>query len=225
MARKVTRQTERPRVSTRRDALETQSRLLDAAGRLFAAKGFEETNVRAICQAAGVNIAAVRHHFGSKEGLYRAVVVHSHQGFLAQDPFPGFTAGEDPEVALGRAIEHMLRIMLVRRAGHPYAGQLISRELRSPTAVLDELIEHVMKPLRSELEKVVAALLGTANTRALRGQCTNFVIGLCVFHDLGKEALKRFGYPPPTRDSDVPKLARLISQFALAGIRGFREAR
>lgn len=223
MARKRTRHAPKPRVSTRKDALETQARLLDAAGRLFAAKGYELTNIREICRAADVNIAAVRHHFGSKEGLYRAVVVQSHQGFLAQDPFPGFERGEDPAEALGRAIEQMLRIMLVQRAGHPYAGQLIAREMRAPTPVLDELIEHVMKPLRVELEKIVAALLGEANTPRLRGQCTNFVIGLCVFHDLGKEALKRFGYPPPSRAADVPRLAKLITRFALAGIVGLRD--
>ncbi|MCB9853563.1 MAG: CerR family C-terminal domain-containing protein [Phycisphaerales bacterium] len=194
---------------------------MDAAGRLFAAKGFEEANVREICRAAGVNIAAVRHHFGSKEGLYRAVVVRSHKGFLEQEPFPKFEAGDDPAVALERAIEQMLRIMLVRRGAHPYAGQLISRELRSPTAVLDELVENVMKPLRCELERIVAALLGGANSPRLRGQCANFVIGLCVFHDLGKEALKRFGYPPPERAADVPKLAGLITKFALSGIVGF----
>lgn len=222
MARNVTSETSSPRVSKRRDALETQSRLLDAAGRLFAAKGFEETNVREICKAAKVNIAAVRHHFGNKEGLYRAVVVQSHQGFLDRDPFPQFHTADDPAAALGHAIEHMLRIMLVQRGRHPYAGQLISRELRSPTAVLDELIENVMNPLRTQLERIVAALLGDANTPRIRGQCTNFVIGLCVFHDLGKEALKRFGFPPPKRDADVPKLARLITQFALAGIVGFR---
>ena len=77
---------------------------------------------------------------------------------------------------------------------------------------------------RRELERIVAALLGPGSTARLRGQCTNFVIGLCVFHDLGKEALKRFGYPPPERAADVPKLARLISQFALNGIRGFASA-
>ena len=224
MAKKARGISSNPRVSKRRDALETQARLLDAAGRLFAAKGFDETSIREICLAAGVNVAAVRHHFGNKEGLYRAVVVRSHQGFIEQDPLPRFESGDDPAVALAGAIEMMLRIVLVRRGKHPYAGRLISGELRSPTAALDELIENVMKPLRSELERIVAALLGPGSAPRLRGQCTNFVIGLCVFHDLGKEALKRFGYPPPERAADVPKLARLITQFALNGIRGFASA-
>lgn len=208
-----------PRVSKRRDALETQQRLIDAAGKLFAAKGYEEANLREICSAADANLAAVRHHFGSKEGLYRTVVVRSHQSLLDADPLPQFQAGEDPEFALRRAIEHMLRVVLVRRMGHPYAGQLMARELQSPTPALDELLENVMKPVRLEMGRIIAALLGGADTRRLRGQCTNFVMGLCVFHELGREVLKRFGFPPPTREADVPALAEFVASFALGGIR------
>lgn len=223
MAKRAPQRTSGPRASSRRDALETQARLLDAAGRLFADKGFEATNVREICSAAGANIAAVRHHFGSKEGLYRTIVLRSHQSLLENDPLPRFREGDDPEAALGRAIEHLLRVTLVRRASHPYAGQLFAHELRSPTAALDELLQKFLKPIRAEFARIVAALLGDADSARLRSHATTFVIGLCVFHELGKEALKRFGVPLPQRESDVPKLARLVTQFAHAGILSLRE--
>jgi len=224
MAKKAPQRTPEPRISKRRDALETQARLLDAAGRLFAAKGFEDTNIREICRDAGVNVAAVRHHFGSKQGLYRAVVVRSHQELLEIDPLPPYRDGEDPAAALARAIEHMLRVVLVHRADHPYAGRLMLRELRAPTPALDELLENVMKPVRAALARIVAALLGKDASPQLVGQGTNFVIGLCVFHELGREALKRFGFPPPQREEDVPELARLVTHFARAGIEGLRGA-
>ncbi|UCF32987.1 MAG: CerR family C-terminal domain-containing protein [Phycisphaerales bacterium] len=223
MARRAPQRTSGPRASSRRDALETQARLLDAAGRLFAAKGFQETSVREICSAAEANVAAVRHHFGSKGGLYRTIVLRSHQGLLEHDPLPRFRDGDDPAAALGRAIEHLLRVTLVRRTGHPYAGQLFAHELRSPTAALDELLEKFLKPLRAEFARIVAALLQDADSPRLRGHCTTFVIGLCVFHELGKEPLKRFGFPPPQRESDVPRLARLVTQFAHAGILSLRQ--
>lgn len=54
------------------DGLEqTPGRLLEAAERLFAERGFGGTSVRDITAAAGCNIAAVNYHFGSKEKLYR----------------------------------------------------------------------------------------------------------------------------------------------------------
>ena len=53
---------------------ETVERILDAAEQLFAEKGFAETSLRLITSKAGVNLAAVNYHFGSKEELFEAVL-------------------------------------------------------------------------------------------------------------------------------------------------------
>lgn len=47
----------------------TKDRILDAAERLFSEHGFAATSTRAITQEAGVNLAAVNYHFGSKDAL------------------------------------------------------------------------------------------------------------------------------------------------------------
>jgi AcrR family transcriptional regulator len=52
---------------------DTRARLLDAAERLFAAKGFEATSLRDVTARARANVAAVNYHFGSKRALLRAV--------------------------------------------------------------------------------------------------------------------------------------------------------
>lgn len=58
----------------RADAVETMK---DAALRLFAQRGIDGVTVRQIAEAAGQkNHAAVGYHFGSKEELVRAVIVH-----------------------------------------------------------------------------------------------------------------------------------------------------
>jgi AcrR family transcriptional regulator len=58
------------------DALsqDTKSRILDAAESLFTEHGFEATSLRQLTAAAGVNLAAVNYHFGSKEELFQAVL-------------------------------------------------------------------------------------------------------------------------------------------------------
>jgi AcrR family transcriptional regulator len=53
---------------------DTKERILDAAERLFAAHGFAGTSLRAVTKEAGVNLAAVHYHFGTKEDLLRAVL-------------------------------------------------------------------------------------------------------------------------------------------------------
>ncbi len=57
-----------------RDPAATKLRILDAAEALFMERGFEATSLRAITAAAGVNLAAVNYHFGSKEELFQAVL-------------------------------------------------------------------------------------------------------------------------------------------------------
>src|SRR5499427_5778412 len=52
----------------------TKDRILDAAEALFMEHGFEATSLRSITAAAGVNLAAVNYHFGSKEELFQAVL-------------------------------------------------------------------------------------------------------------------------------------------------------
>ena len=47
-------------------ASDTKSRLLRVAERLFAEHGFDGVSVRQLTAAAGVNLAAVNYHFGSK---------------------------------------------------------------------------------------------------------------------------------------------------------------
>jgi len=49
-------------------------RLVEAAEKLFAEKGFEAVSVRDITKEAGANVAAVNYHFGSRDGLVIAVI-------------------------------------------------------------------------------------------------------------------------------------------------------
>ena len=54
---------------------DTKEKILDTAERLFGEQGFGATSLRHIIAEAGVNLAAVHYHFGSKEDLLDAVVV------------------------------------------------------------------------------------------------------------------------------------------------------
>src|SRR6266536_2205454 len=54
--------------------IETKDKLLETAELLFAEQGYAATSLRQIIKKAGVNLAAVHYHFGSKEDLLDALV-------------------------------------------------------------------------------------------------------------------------------------------------------
>ncbi len=53
---------------------DTKEHILNVAEQLFAVRGFAGTSLRSVIKEAGVNLAAVHYHFGSKEDLFLAVV-------------------------------------------------------------------------------------------------------------------------------------------------------
>lgn len=55
-------------------ARDTHDSILDAAERVFAQKGFQAASLRDITRKARANLASVHYHFGSKDGLVRAVL-------------------------------------------------------------------------------------------------------------------------------------------------------
>src|SRR5215831_13341346 len=55
---------------------ETRRRILSSALAMFAEQGYEATSTRLLADRAGVNLPAIPYYFGSKEGLYRAVVAY-----------------------------------------------------------------------------------------------------------------------------------------------------
>jgi len=60
--------------ATQSPSAPTRDALIQAARLLFGQRGFDGTSVRAITSAADANLGAVTYHFGSKRGLYAAVL-------------------------------------------------------------------------------------------------------------------------------------------------------
>ncbi len=56
------------------EAERTRTRILDRAERLFANRGYRGVSVRELSRACGVRPFTIQHHFGSKPGLYQAVL-------------------------------------------------------------------------------------------------------------------------------------------------------
>jgi TetR/AcrR family transcriptional regulator len=72
----------------------TSRAILDAASVMFSERGLQRTTIDDIAEAAGVSVGSVYVHFGSKEGLYLALVEHAidltneYTAKAAHDPSP-----------------------------------------------------------------------------------------------------------------------------------------
>src|SRR4051812_36635409 len=136
---------------------ETRARLLAAATRLFAARGFKKVTVREICLEAHANVAAVNYHFGDKLGLYRDVLgkaIKTMQG--TTDAARDAGAGRSPEDKL----RIYIRVFLQRVVGADHDSwihQLMSQEMADPTPALDMVADEVIRPRLAYVGEIVAA--------------------------------------------------------------------
>lgn len=69
----------------------TRAALIKAASPLFAQEGFETARTRDIADKAKANVSAINYHFGSKMGLYEAVIRRQTEQL---SPEPSLRAGE-----------------------------------------------------------------------------------------------------------------------------------
>ena len=60
----------------------TRERILDAAKEMFARRGVEAVSLRELTIKAGVNLAAVHYHFGSKEGVLAELFARSSKAIV-----------------------------------------------------------------------------------------------------------------------------------------------
>ncbi|HUX79084.1 MAG TPA: TetR/AcrR family transcriptional regulator [Alphaproteobacteria bacterium] len=65
----------------------TAEKILQAAGQIFMAKGFEGSSINGIADKAKIHKSLIYHHFGSKEGLWKAVKTNLLEAYSGKDLF------------------------------------------------------------------------------------------------------------------------------------------
>lgn len=103
------------------DARPVKTRLLEAAQAVFAAHGYSGANISDIVAQAGTTKPMVYYHFGSKEGLFAAVLEEVYGGMRAYERSVDLTA-----LPAAEAMAALVRVTFDYHAAHPDWIRLIS---------------------------------------------------------------------------------------------------
>jgi AcrR family transcriptional regulator len=203
---------------------DTRQRLLQAAGEVFAERGFRATTVREICQRAKANLAAVNYHFGDKERLYAAVVQYTFRYAIEKYPLD-LSLGA--EATAEERLQAFIRANLFGflDAGLPaWHGKLMAREMAEPTAMLDTLVEHMIRPKAEVLMSIVRDVLGHDTNPRRVWRCAASIIGQCLFYHHARPVIKRLDPEQTFTPEAIERLVDHIAQFSLAALRQFARA-
>jgi AcrR family transcriptional regulator len=196
----------------------TRSRILDAAGAVFAEHGFDKATIREICARAEVNLASVNYHFGDKQKLYVETIRYAHEEAVAQAPLPQWPLGTTATQKLRDLVHNMIRRMLVAKR-LPWQTQLMMREFTQPTGVCRELADEYIKPHFALMLEVIGELVPEETPLHRRRQIAFSLIGQCTFYRFHGPVMKLL--VPEQELSEhfsTEQLADHISQFMLSAL-------
>jgi TetR/AcrR family transcriptional regulator, regulator of cefoperazone and chloramphenicol sensitivity len=197
---------------------ETRDRLLDAAARLFASRGFKRVTVRDICRDARANVAAVNYHFGDKMGLYREVLrtaVEAMRSTLQTAQAAGHDSDADAKL---RAYVRVFLERVVESGPDSWIHRLMWRELTDPTPALDLIVQQAIRPRLAYLCTLVGELLARPSDDVRVTRCAHSVHALCISMIPNPVSARLYPEAKMT-PAAVAALADHIASFSLAGIR------
>ena len=197
---------------------ETKNRILDAAEKLFAEKGLDGTSHRDLTNSAGVNLAAVNYHFGSKQAVLAAVFerrigpINAERMARLEDAERGGDADLDGilRAFLGPAFERVGRTKREHSDFMRLVGRTHGETNEDVRACFIHQFDEVFERFSKALSRIAQLPPRVAQLRL------RFVIGsmahLLVWHDL-----------PGASDDDMEQLVRFAAEGFRAPISGALE--
>ncbi|MDP6377010.1 MAG: CerR family C-terminal domain-containing protein [Pseudomonadales bacterium] len=167
---------------------------------LFGQRGYDGVSTRMLADSAGVNVAAIKYYFGSKDELYLGAIDYIVATITPRlnlvTELAGETrniAGDDPHrqaAMLARVIDAILTTFLGKpeiRAFMP----LVLRELTVPGPHFNRLYEAVFRKVHTLLTELVGWVLGRDPHEPSTVVRTHAVVGQMVIFHVGRTILQR----------------------------------
>lgn len=138
------------------DRLDTKTRILDSAEKLFGMSGFDSTSLRDITAEAGVNLAAVNYHFQSKDSLMEAVICRRIEPVNRRRLELLESTGDNPTV------DQILRAFLIPvilELNIASVAPLLGRALADPSQFLERIFRTQFAPMAQRFAEALGRAL------------------------------------------------------------------
>ncbi|ART81443.1 TetR family transcriptional regulator [Oceanisphaera profunda] len=201
--------------------LETKQKILNTAELLFAELGFNDTSLRQITSTAGVNLASVNYHFGSKKDLIKAVMNRYLALFMPKVDAELSQLLSQPTLTLPQVFEcfvaPLLSLSSVRRQGPELFLQLLGRGYIDNQGFLRWFIVNhygeVLAHFTQAIQKAAPHL-----SKAEVFWRLHFTLGTVVFTMASSEALRDIAKNDFNEEIDVEGLVRRLIPYLASGV-------
>ncbi|TVP87603.1 MAG: TetR/AcrR family transcriptional regulator [Thioalkalivibrio sp.] len=208
-----------------RHTAETRARILDTAEALFVEHGLDGTSMRMITGRAGVNLAAVNYHFGSKENLIREVFEQRVQALNrrcidALDRYADEARQSGRALRPGDLLEAFLQPVFELAADTENGGYRFMRLLGRTHSEVSPFMRRLLAELYGDtLQRFLDVLCGSLPgvPREEVHWRVHFMMGATSYAIAGTDNLQVFGGQLDQQDP-AELVPRLLS-FLLAGLR------
>ena len=200
--------------------IDTKDRLLEAAERLFASEGLSRTSLRAITCAAGVNVAAVHYHFGSKDELLvellRRRIAPLNEERLTRLQAIEVDANGGPlplEPVLRAFVEPAFRFRS-EISSRGQLGRLFGRLYAEPEEILESTLREIFEDVAQRFRVAFGRALPHLPEADLDWRF-HFLIGVVVHTLMGR----RDTHAPSAPESPESEIIDRVIAFTAAGLR------
>jgi AcrR family transcriptional regulator len=195
----------------------TRERIMKAAERLFAERGYDATSIRAIVAKARVNQAAINYHFDGKDGLYREVLRAAFGALTEQQlEHADEMKAMSREAALAEFIRRQLRPLLGRDEYSRHM-RILNWETVRPTAVFRKLLSEEAAPFMGLAVELVRRFQPEADQRTLVAAAV-WLLGQCSVFLRNREQLADPPLGLVLDESGVEWLTQTVSHWATGGL-------
>ena len=194
---------------------QTRTRLVEAAREVFAEHGFQGATVREICRRADANIAAVKYHFGNKDGLFSEALNFNRLKALQK---ANSTADTCPEKRLRLFIRDFMLLLLDDNNASKQCRMMV-RELADPTPELDKIVIEAIAPLHAYLGALLREIVGIGMSAGELRHCLYSLLGQCLFYRHSHPVLLRLRPELHYDRKEIEAIALHIADFSLAALK------